>query len=140
MIIRDLKIGKYTWSLRIYFAVTGYYTDHIIKSLIDIQCPDELVVRIRKNLQKADMDTGFTYSNKRQRKSVIVIGMHSSHAQFLNSCEHELRHLVDDIAMACRLQMAGEEVAYLTGDINSELWDDIHRFTCCKCDKCNSQN
>lgn len=50
MIIRDLKIGKYNWSLRIYFAVTGYYTDHIIKSLIDIQCPDELVVRIRKNL------------------------------------------------------------------------------------------
>lgn len=52
MIIRDLKIGKYNWSLRIYFAVTGYYTDHIIKSLIDIQCPDELVVRIRKNLKK----------------------------------------------------------------------------------------
>ena len=79
------------------------------------------------------MDTGFTYSNKEHRQSVIVIGMHSSPWEFLNSFEHELRHLVDDIALTLGLPMAGEDVAYLTGEINQALWEDVHQFTCCKC-------
>ena len=29
--------------------------------------------------------------------------------------------------------MQGEEVAYLTGDVNSLLWADVHDFVCCKC-------
>lgn len=57
--------------------------------------------------------------------------LHSSHAEFLNSFEHELRHLVDDIAETFGLDMGGEQVAYLTGDLNSLLWKDIHEFMCC---------
>jgi hypothetical protein len=90
---------------------------------------------IRNNLLKCDMDTGFTYSNKKLRRTVMIVGLASSPAEFLNSFEHELRHLVDDIASTHSMDMAGEEVAYLTGDINTALWSDIHRFTCCKCDK-----
>ena len=64
---------------------------------------------------------------------MLLIGLHSSPPEFINSFEHELRHLIDDIAQTCRLEMAGEDVAYLTGDVNSALWEDIHYFTCCKC-------
>ena len=84
------------------------------------------------NLEKADMDSGFTYSNKTRRRSVVVVGLASSQAQFLNSFEHELRHLCDDIAVASAMPMQGEEVAYLTGQINTMLWKDIHQFICCK--------
>ncbi len=79
------------------------------------------------------MDTGFTYSNKDRQSTIMVIGLYSSPAQFLNSFEHELRHLVDDIAETFNLDSHGEEVAYLTGDLNSALWEDIHKFVCCKC-------
>lgn len=133
MKIRDLGIRKYGWKLRIYYGVTCYHTGDILKSLNDIECPEELMLRIHGNLEKCDMDTGFTYSNKERRKSIIVIGMHSSPPEFINSFEHELRHLVDDMAQACGLEMAGEDVAYLTGDLNLALWEDIHHFTCCKC-------
>lgn len=136
MKIRDLRIRKYDWRLRIYYAVTCYYTDEILKSLINIECPEELMDRISMHLGKCNMDTGFTYSNKELRKSVIVVGMHSSPAQFINSFEHELRHLIDDVSQTCGLEMAGEDVAYLTGDINTALWKDIHEFICCKC-KCH---
>lgn len=78
--------------------------------------------RVRENLEKADMDSGFTYSNKTRRRSVVVVGLASSQAQFLNSFEHELRHLCDDIAVASAMPMQGEEVAYLTGQINTMLW------------------
>lgn len=133
MKIRDLSIHKYGWTLRIYYAVTCYYTGEILKSLTDIGCPDTVLHRVQGNMVKCEMDTGFTYSNKEHRQSVIVIGMHSSPWEFLNSFEHELRHLVDDVALTLCLPMAGEEVAYLTGEINQALWEDVHQFTCCKC-------
>ena len=37
MKIRDLSIHKYGWTLRIYYAVTCYYTGEILKSLTDIE-------------------------------------------------------------------------------------------------------
>lgn len=130
---RDLSIKRYDWKLRIFYAVTCYHTNEILKSLNDIRCPKNIIERIKGNLNKCDMDTGFTYSNKDLRMSIIVIGITSSPVEFINSFEHEIRHLVDDIAHTCGLEIAGEDVAYLTGDINSALWDDIHNFICCKC-------
>lgn len=64
----------------------------------------------------------------------MVIGLTSSPAEFLNSLQHELRHFVDDVAMTVNVDLSGEKVAYLTGDINLYLWDDIHEFLCC-CNK-----
>lgn len=84
-------------------------------------------------MEQEDMDSGFTYSNKSMRRSVVVVGITTSKAQFLNSFEHEVRHLCDDIAASSGMKMQGEEVAYLTGEINSRLWEDIHPFVCCKC-------
>ena len=133
MKIRDLRIGKYGWRVRFYFAVHGYHTRSILSSLEEIECPGTVLERVRGNLLRADMDSGFTYSNKTMRRSVVVVGLATSQAQFLNSFEHELRHLCDDIAAASGMLMQGEEVAYLTGDVNSLLWADIHDFVCCKC-------
>ena len=83
---------------------------------------------VRGNLLRADMDSGFTYSNKTMRRSVVVVGLATSQAQFLNSFEHELRHLCDDIAAASGMPMQGEEVAYLTGDVNSLVMGRCSRF------------
>lgn len=133
MKIRDLRIGKYGWRVRFYFAVHGYHTRSILSSLEEIECPGTVLERVRGNLLRADMDSGFTYSNKTMHRSVVVVGLATSQAQFLNSFEHELRHLCDDIAAASGMPMQGEEVAYLTGDLNAELWPEIHQFICCKC-------
>lgn len=132
-----IHIKKYDWRLNIFFAVTCYHVDEIMDSLADVECPDDIRDRVYSNLVKCDMDTGFTYSNKRLKCTVMVIGLHSSQAQFLNSFEHEMRHMVDDIAETFGLNMGGEEVAYLTGDMNSILWKDIHKFICCDC-KCKN--
>ena len=127
----DVHIEKYDWHLRVFYAVTCYHVGEIMLSLKDIDCPESIQNRVQENLMRCDMDTGFTYSNKKLRSTVMVIGLHSSHAEFLNSFEHELRHLVDDIAETFGLDMGGEQVAYLTGDLNSLLWKDIHEVICC---------
>lgn len=128
-----IRIAKYDWMVDVFYAVTCYQTDRILHALEAVECPPKIQKRVEKNLAARNIDTGFTYSNKKIGRSVIVVGLHSSPAQFLNSFEHELRHLVDDMADAYGLNTGGEEVAYLTGDLNSTLWKDVHRFVCCQC-------
>lgn len=142
---REIHIKKYDWQATIFYAVSCYHTDIIMEALTSVEAPEKIMNRVYENLTKCSMDTGFTYSAKSQRATIMVIGLHSSPAQFLNSLEHELRHLIDDIADYHDLDMGGEEVAYLTGDINEMIVEDIQHFICqCRChskkQKCGCQH
>lgn len=117
--------------MRIYYAVTCYRTERILSDLKSLDCKEKIYRKAKLHLWRGNLDTGLTYTNKRYRRSLVVVGLSSSPAQFLNSFEHELRHLVDDIIDACGVDAHGEEVAYLTGDLNALLFDDVHSFICC---------
>lgn len=136
MKVGDLYIGRCKWHVKYYLASTCYYTDRICKSLVEIACPPETVARARRAMERCELNTGVTYSNKRAHESVMVVALTSSPAQFLNSFEHELRHLTDHILDAMQYPIGGEDVAYLVGDINSCLWKEIHEFICCNHQKC----
>lgn len=138
MVTHDVYIPQIDWQVHVYYAVTGYHAPPILADLLEIDCPPKLMKRIAKNLRSGKMDTGFTYSNKHLRCTVMVVGMHSSPAQFLNSLEHELRHLVDDISDAMKIPVRGEAVAYLTGDINSHIAEDVKMFLC-DCHGCKTE-
>lgn len=131
MNVTDVYIRRCRWWVRIYYAVTYYRTERILSDLNSIDCNEAIYRKAKLHLRRGDLDTGFTYTNKRYRRSIVVVGISSSPAQFINSLEHELRHLVDDISDACGVDTHGEEVAYLTGDLNALLFDDIHSFVCC---------
>lgn len=136
MVSNEVHIKKYCWTLRIFYAVNHYHTEEILDELTAVECPSNILQRVRANLLRSDMDSGFTYSNKHRRQTVMVIGIFSSRPQFLNSLEHELRHLVDDIADVAGLEPAGEDVAYLTGGINELLAADVQLFLC-DCTHCH---
>lgn len=85
------------------------------------------------NMRLNALNTGFTYSNLRVRRSVVVIGRAESGAEFLNSYCHELRHLVDDIARADGMELSGEPVAYLSGDICNAVADIVCKMACDCC-------
>ncbi len=134
MIIRDIYISRCDWTVRIYYAVTDYHTEQIVRDLLRNRCPYPIVQRVREKMAKRNLDSGFTYSNTERRDTVMVVGLHSSPAEFLNSLEHELRHLVDDISKTIDIDPAGEAVAYITGDINALIAPDVQLFIC-DCDK-----
>lgn len=135
MKIRDLYIENCKWHVKIYIAVTCYYTDDICRSLLEIECPISILHRARESMRECNLNTGLTYSNGNRRESVIVVAMASSPNEFINSLTHEVRHLTDHILKELEYSVGGEPVAYLTGDIIGSLWEDIHQFTCCKCSK-----
>lgn len=138
MIRSRLYIPRYTWHVQIFYAVTCYYIKEIIDALDSILCPEEFLQKAYDNLNSCQIDTGLTYSNKRLNQSVMVIGLTSSPEEFLNSLEHEIRHLVDHIADTYHLKSGSEDVAYLTGNINLMIFPEIQMFLC-GCPECHQK-
>ena len=135
MICKQLHIDRYDWHVFCFLAVDRYYTDWICDLLQQIGISDDVLQDAYRHLQRADIDTGFTFSNKAERVSVMVVGLTSNKAEFLNSFTHELRHLCDDIAIASGIALSGERVAYLTGDVAMALAQTIEPFMC-SCEHC----
>ena len=130
-----LYIPLYRWSVTAFFDATTDDKDAILDELWYISCPEPTMTRVRDNLDRDKLDTGFTYLNRVLRESVMTVGRASSPAEFLNSYTHELRHLVDDIAVTSSLPMRGETVGYLTGELSWEFWNEIHDLLCCRCSR-----
>lgn len=133
MIVEDLYIDNFDWHVRIFYAVTCYWTDRIIQELKDIQCPKDKLKRAYENMSSCQINTGITYSNNALRETIIVIGKWSDPSEFDNSFSHELRHFSDHIANAFGLMSGGEEIAYFTGEIRKKLFPVNKMFLCgCK--------
>lgn len=105
-----------------------------MNALESIECPERILQSSYKNLMSCKLDTGLTYSNYMMRETVMVVGMTSSPVEFLNSFDHERKHLEAHIAQAFRIDPWGEEIAYLSGDIAQMLCKDVQMFIC-DCDK-----
>lgn len=136
MIYRELYISKYDWLVHVFYHVTCYWTDEIMKCLENIDCPEEKLEESYRNLTACRLNTGLTYSNYRLKESVMVIGKTSSPKEFSDSLMHELRHLEDHIATVFDMPVGGEEIAYLSGYLGKKLSKDIQMFICnCDCHK-----
>lgn len=118
------------WEVTFLVYVINYDINRILALLRQLNAPANILIRITENCRRNEKNVGFTYSNKTERKSIVVIGRTSNGAQFLNTYSHELRHLVDDIADVDDMDIAGEPVAYLTGDICNFMSDIICRMSC----------
>lgn len=125
MIRQKFYLERLDWKVYIYYAVDCYYTGEILSKLRSIGCSENLLKESEKNMNSCKMDTGLTYSNFLTRSTVMVIGLFSSKREFFNSYTHEQRHLQDDLANMNGIDLDGEEVAYLSGEIAMKTFDCI---------------
>lgn len=84
-------------------------------------------------LRNGDYNTGFTYSNIKNRYSVIVIGLTTCPEEFQNTFDHEKGHLAMHICSALDIDPFSEEYQYLTGAIGQEMFKIAKRFLCEHC-------
>ena len=137
MIRDEIIIERYDWHVYVYMAASKDDATEILRKLESIGIDGQQYMRAERHLQKAFRDnTGMTYSNLDTRTTVMVIGRSTSEAETVNTFSHELRHLSDDLAEACRIPHHGEEIAYLTGDIACVLAGSLLRIVC-DCPKCS---
>lgn len=135
MIARKTEILD--WNIEWYFFTTKKDEDLILSSLYEVNAQENLISNI-KNTNLLDVkNSGFTFSNMTRRKSVIVIGNTTNGRQFLNTFIHELRHVTDHIASTLNIDLSGEGVAYLAGDIAMDVSDIVCKYSC---DTCKNKN
>ena len=128
MIRQIIYLGNYDWTIRVYYAVGACKSKEIIGDLIDIGCKGETLQRAERNLQEGAKNTGLTFSSKRYRESVMVIGITTSPEEFASTYDHEKGHLVRQICQSFGIDPYGEEAQYLAGDIGKKMFPVARRF------------
>lgn len=86
-----------------------------------------------KNMRSCNLNTGITYSNIRNRQTVMVIALTSSPAEFQNSFDHEKGHLCRHISRAFGIDPYGEEAQYLSGYVGQKMFPVAKKFLCEHC-------
>lgn len=115
--MQRLRMEDPGWDISIYYTVDDRQKKEIEKTLKEAGCEEQVMESIRRNLEKAATDTGFTYSHFAGRFSIVVIHKASSIGEFINTFEHERTHLQMHICEAMDINPYSEQAAHMSGDI-----------------------
>lgn len=124
----DFYITLHLWVVHVYIAVTDYNIETIIGDLLGLGCNAAQAFDVYNSLYKKQKDIGFTYSSYFLKKSVVLIGLHSSKDELINTITHESRHLQQHIANYYNLDENGETVCYLIGYIVQIIYNKCIKF------------
>lgn len=128
MIHRVLKIGS--WVVDFLFAESRYDTEGVLACLYDARAPKHIRDEAKQFMDEQEMNTGFTYANRKRHCAVVVIGPTSSGREFVDTLVHETYHLAVAIADELGVDLLGETPAYLLGDITREFVGTICELGC----------
>lgn len=133
MITQKVNIREIGWQLRIYyFPSTANQIGRILENLFSEGCRGRNYGRASNLLRSGAFNTGLTYTNKHDRKTIIVIGRVSDAGEFVNTLTHELNHFVEHVMDALGIEGGGEDEAYFTGELYELLFrnavDDVTPF------------
>ena len=110
-----LDIRKYDWTVRCYIDSVPSDCDCICRELSRIGCSGEALKGAREHLSREMYNIGLTYSNARDRVTIMAIGKAESEEERLNTTAHESLHAVSHISGECGISMNEEEPCYLLG-------------------------
>lgn len=133
MIRVSLYISKYDWVVHCYFAVSCYYVYEILDVMKRVGAADKYLSKAYISLFDCKLNGGITYSNYTKRESVLVTELTSCASEFFDSILHETGHLATDIAIEEGLDLKGEEVRYIQGDIGRALFPYCKKLLCDCC-------
>ena len=121
---QQFKVNKYGWGVTIYYTIDDEQKSEVIECLEKMGCDRKTLESIKSNLDRAAVDTGFTYSNFEQQKSILVVHKASSIGEFLNTFEHERNHLEMHICEALDINPYSEEAAHFSGDLAQQILEE----------------
>lgn len=133
MIVQNIYLEDWDWHVTVYYAVDTYYTDEILDELEYIGCSKYELINAESLLRKGDYNTGITYTNMKNRYSIVVIGLTTSPDEFQNTFDHEKGHLVMHISSAWDIDPYSEEYQYLSGAVGQKMFKIAKRFLCEHC-------
>ena len=125
MIQQNVNIREIGWSLRIFYCPkTASQRSIVLKRLFDAGCTGKDYRRAMALLNSGALNIGLTYTNKDERKTIIVIGCSSDIAEFVNTLTHEVNHFIEHVMEALHITPETEDEAYFTGELFELLYRD----------------
>lgn len=133
MLRQRIYIHRYHWEVVVFYESDYRDASYILKELDETGVDDDTYWKAARNLDAGLTDTGLTYSNMDEKKSVIVLSKTSSKAEFANTWFHELIHCANHIALANNLDPMGEPIAYVGGELARAMQPIAARLMCPNC-------
>lgn len=125
MIEQKLHIKEIGWNLRIFYCPeTSSQRSMVLHCLYDAGCTGSNFRRAMTLLRSGAVNTGLIFSNKIERKSIIVVGNSSNVGEFINTLTHEINHFIEHVMEALHIQSGTEDEAYFTGELFELLFRD----------------
>lgn len=135
MIRQVAYLPEFDWVIKAYFSVSDYWTDEIMAELAFAGANEEQMWKSYDSLISGNLDEGICFSGADTRTSILVVAKTSSAAEFYNSTTHEFCHLAAQIAQIIGVDPAGEEVAYMVGEMARDFYPSIKHLLCDCCRK-----
>ena len=121
MIHYEVYFDKYKWSVEVFIILSEANINSILDSVRKIRGSEKELEMAYKNLME-DYNSGFTYSNPKYQKSIMVINRSSSMEEFINTYNHEKNHVEMHICEELGIDPYSEDAAYLSGELAQHLF------------------
>ena len=128
--MKHVVMGIGRWVVDFLFAREDYDIEGVLACLYDAGAKKPILEQAEDLMLSCDYNCGFTYSDQKRRRAVVLIGPTTSGEEFLNSFVHETRHLADAIANSLGVPLDSEIPAYVSGDAALYLAEIICDFGC----------
>lgn len=133
MITQEFIVDKVYWKVYVYYDVTPKDAIEIITKLQEIKLPKSYITSAYTTLVSNKLNQGLIETNSKRKESIIVFTKTTNSSQFINSFVHEIGHLANHIARTYNLDLNGEEVQYIAGDIAQKMFKRCHILMCDYC-------
>lgn len=134
MLRQRIYVPKYDWEVVVFYESDRHDAPAILREMDEIGVDEYTYIKANNNLRMGHKDTGLTYTNAKERVSVIVLSRTSSKAEFANTWFHELIHCSMHIARENGLSPDGEAVAYVGGELARSMQPIAARLMCPTCE------
>ena len=125
MIQQNINIREIGWNLRIFYCPkTSSQRATVLKCIYNAGCTGINFRRAMNLIGSGAVNTGLTYSNKSERKTIIVVGISSDAAEFVNTMTHEVNHFIKHVMEALHITPGTEDEAYFTGELFELIFRD----------------
>ena len=125
MIQQNINIREIGWNLRIFYCPkTSSQRATVLKCIYNAGCTGINFRRAMNLIGSGAVNTGLTYSNKSERKTIIVVGISSDAAEFVNTMTHEVNHFIKHVMEALHITYGTEDEAYFTGELFELIFRD----------------
>lgn len=133
MIKQRFIVDRRYWKVYVYYDVTDEDTELILHKLNYLGFNSSYIESAYTILSSSKPNEGFTQSNINTKTSVIVFKKCTDASEFVSSFVHEIGHLTNHIALTYNINLNGEEINYISGDIAKEMFKRCNELMCNHC-------